>query len=291
MFSRVQFDERIVWLQYSDPDNRSIALHLPIFTSSNKLNNLQLTAKFVSPRGNSQLFLYELIGTIQMCTCVYENGVIFKNYGFPAIFLCVSLLLTAGGIFNRGALTNCVPIIEQYYYNNVSSSKLLTVLTAQLLGAVFASRVAYAIWGLTAAYSTVHFENANNLDCVLQYKQAAGIVIGFEIAGAFLVRVVISHLAIRPSTVKLIPFAISAYLTLALYIVGVPGLNPIVATARLYGCQGIDNNSFFILYWICPIVGWLMGSHFVAKTTTGKKSAKESKAEKKQKAAANKKAN
>ncbi|CAI2326823.1 unnamed protein product [Caenorhabditis sp. 36 PRJEB53466] len=230
-----------------------------------------LAAKYT--KGNAQLFLYELIGTIQMCTCVYENGVIFKNYGFPAIL----------------SLTNCAPIIEQYYYNNCSSTKLLTVLTAQLIGATFASKFAYAIWNLTAAYSTAHFENAAQLDCVLQYKQSAGVVIGFEIAGAFLVRVVVAYLAARPSLAKTIPFAISLYLTAALYIVGVPGLNPIVATARLYGCQGIDNHSFLVLYWICPIVGWILGSHFVGTAGPVKKSSKEAKAEKKLKAA--KKAN
>uniref|UniRef100_A0A1I7UFZ1 Aquaporin n=1 Tax=Caenorhabditis tropicalis TaxID=1561998 RepID=A0A1I7UFZ1_9PELO len=247
-----------------------------------------LTAKYVSNRGNSQLFLFELIGTIQMCTCVYENGVIFKNYGFPAIFLCVALLLTAGGIFNRGALTNCAPIFEQYVFGNLSSSKLLTILSAQLIGATFASKFAYLIWNLTSPYSAAHLENANNLECILHYKQTAGIVIGFEIIGAFVVRLVIAQLVARPALIKLIPFAISAYLTLALYVVGVPGLNPIVATARLYGCQGIDGSSFMILYWICPVIGWLAGAYVVGQKKPAKKTAKEVKAEKKLKAAAKK---
>ncbi|PIC43189.1 hypothetical protein B9Z55_004006 [Caenorhabditis nigoni] len=245
-----------------------------------------LTSKYVSSRGNSQLFLYELIGTIQMCTCVYENGIIFKNYGFSAIFLCVGLLLTAGGIFNRGAWTNCAPIFEQFIFGNLGSSKFITILSAQLIGAAFASKVAYLIWNLTAPYSAAHLENASNLDCVLHYKQSAGIVIGFEIIGAFVVRVVVSLLLNRPALIKLIPFAISAYLTLALYIVGVPGLNPIVATARLYGCQGIDNTSFMILYWFCPVLGWLAGAYFVGQKGPVKKTAKEVKAAKKEKKAA-----
>ncbi|CAL2031255.1 CBN-AQP-10 protein [Caenorhabditis brenneri] len=245
-----------------------------------------LTAKYVSSRGNNQLFLYELIGTIQMCTCVYENGIIFKNYGFPAIFLCVALLLTAGGIFNRGAMTNCAPIFEQFVFGNLGSSKFITILSAQLIGAAFASKLAYLIWNLTSGMSTAHLENASNMECVLQYKQTAGVVIGFEIIGAFVVRLVVAQLASRPALIKLIPFAISAYLTLALYIVGVPGLNPIVATARLYGCQGIDNSSFMILYWICPVIGWLAGAYVVGQPSVAKKTAKQVKAEKKQKKAA-----
>ncbi|KAF1764830.1 hypothetical protein GCK72_004780 [Caenorhabditis remanei] len=242
-----------------------------------------LTAKYVSSRGNSQLFLYELIGTIQMCTCVYENGIIFKNYGFPAIFLCVGLLLTAGGIFNRGAWTNCAPIFEQFIFGNLGSTKFITILSAQLIGATFASKFAYLIWNLTAPYSSAHLENASNLDC-----QTAGIVIAFEIVGAFVVRVVVAQLLARPALIRLIPFAISAYLTLALYIVGVPGLNPIVATARLYGCQGIDTSSFMILYWFCPVLGWLAGAYVVGQKGPAKKTSKEAKAEKKLKAAAKK---
>ncbi|CAA88476.1 Putative aquaporin-10 [Caenorhabditis elegans] len=247
-----------------------------------------ITAKYVSPRGNSQLFLYELIGTIQMCTCVYENGIIFKNYGFPAIFICVALLLTAGNIFNRGAMTNCAPIFEQFVFGNLGSSKFLTILSAQLIGATFASKFAYLIWNITAPYSTAHLENASNLECILHYKQTAGIVIGFEIVGAFVVRIVVAQLLARPALIKLIPFAISAYLSLALYVVGVPGLNPIVATARLYGCRGIDNSSFFILYWFCPVLGWLTGAYVVGQKSPSKKSAKDVKAEKKAKAAAKK---
>ncbi|CAI5440690.1 unnamed protein product [Caenorhabditis angaria] len=238
-----------------------------------------LVTKYVSPRGNSQLFAIELIGTIQMCTCVYENGIIVKNYGLNAFFIVVGLLLTAGGIFNRGALTNCVPIIEDFFYSACSSSKFLAILTAQLIGASFASKCAYFIWNWTSQYSQSHLENALNTTCILQYKQSAGIVIAFEIFGAFAMRILIAKIAARPSLRKTIPFVVSLYLTAALYIIGVPGLNPIVATARLFGCQGIDNHVFVILYWICPVVGWLGGAHFVRNSavTPVKKSSKKSK--------------
>lgn len=66
--------------------------------------------------------------------------------------------------------------------------------------------------------------------------------------------------------------------TLALVYVGVPGLNPVVASSRLFGCEGIDTQWFIAIYWvsaqcyscrlnfcdalifplqICPVIGWL----------------------------------
>ncbi|CAD6192273.1 unnamed protein product [Caenorhabditis auriculariae] len=219
-----------------------------------------LVDKFITRRGSSHDFLIELIGTIQMCTCVYENGIIVKHYGLNGFFVVVGLLLTAGGVFNRGAFTNCLPIIEEFWYNRISSSRLLTLISAQLIGATFASKVAYTIWNNTSQYSNAHLENARNTQCILNYHQPAGTVIAFEVIGAATMRFVCGYLASSPKLRKLIPFAVSLYLTLALYVIGVPGLNPIVATSRLFGCQGIDNQSFFLLYWICPIVGWMLGA-------------------------------
>ena len=48
----------------------------------------------------------------------------------------------------------------------------------------------------------------------MNFQQTAGIVIAFEIVGAFVVRVVVAQLLARPALIRLIPFAISAYLTL-----------------------------------------------------------------------------
>ncbi|PIO72229.1 hypothetical protein TELCIR_05853 [Teladorsagia circumcincta] len=43
----------------------------------------------------------------------------------------------------------------------------------------------------------------------------------------------------------------------ALIYVGVPGLNPVVASSRLFGCEGMDTQWFIAVYWICPIFGWM----------------------------------
>lgn len=51
---------------------------------------------------------------------MYENGVILKNYGVIGFFFVVIGLLIAGGIMNRGAFVNPLPVLEQFYKNHLS---------------------------------------------------------------------------------------------------------------------------------------------------------------------------
>lgn len=39
----------------------------------------------------------------------------------------------------------------------------------------------------------------------------------------------------------------------ALAVIGVPGLNPVVASSRLQGCPGLDLQWFIMLYWLVLI--------------------------------------
>lgn len=55
--------------------------------------------------------------------------------------------------------------------------------------------------------------------------------------------------------------------SLALYYIGVPGLNPVTASSRLQGCSGLDLQWFMLTYWICPIVGWMAAAIIDHRTT------------------------
>lgn len=46
----------------------------------------------------------------------------------------------------------------------------------------------------------------------------------------------------------------------ALLFVGVPGLNPTVASSRLQGCDGLNTVWFILTYWICPVIGWMLSA-------------------------------
>uniref|UniRef100_A0A1I7ZGI7 DUF2842 domain-containing protein n=1 Tax=Steinernema glaseri TaxID=37863 RepID=A0A1I7ZGI7_9BILA len=58
-----------------------------------------------------------------------------------------------------------------------------------------------------------------------------------------------------------VPIVISSFLSFALVYIGVPGLNPTVASSRLQGCSGLTTQWFLFTYWLCPAVGWMAAAH------------------------------
>nr|CDJ81492.1 CBN-AQP-10 protein [Haemonchus contortus] len=195
--------------------------------------------KFVHKSSSLYVFAIELIATAQMCTCVYENSVMVKYYGPMAFFFTVTSLLTVGSFMNRGAPT-----------------RLLVLLSAEAIGGYSAFRLARTLWYHTLSYSTVHFENFTNSACALNYKIAFPLVICFEIIGCFLLRIILPNLPLRGKSYT-VSAVVAAFLSFALIYVGVPGLNPVVASSRLFGCEGLDTQWFIAVYWICPVFGWM----------------------------------
>ncbi|EYC34615.1 hypothetical protein Y032_0001g55 [Ancylostoma ceylanicum] len=202
------------------------------------------------------VFAVELIATAQMCTCVYENSVMVKYYGPLAFFFTVTSLLTVGSFVNRGAFVSPLAPIEAFYYGIIGPARLLTLLSAEAIGGFTAFRFARSLWWHSLQYSQAHFENFTNPACTINYKIAFPLVIAFEIVGSFLLRLILPNLPLRGKSYT-VSATVAAFLSFALVYVGVPGLNPVVASSRLFGCEGIDTQWFIALYWICPVIGWL----------------------------------
>ncbi|KAJ1351050.1 hypothetical protein KIN20_006987 [Parelaphostrongylus tenuis] len=202
------------------------------------------------------VFTIELIATAQMCTCVYENSVMVKYYGAMAFFFTVTSLLTVGSFVNRGAFVNPLAPVEAFYYGIIGASRLLLLLAAEAIGGLSAFRLARSLWWYSLSYSTAHLQNFTDSKCTLNYKIAFPLVIAFELVGSFLLRLIIPNLPVRGKSYT-VSAVVAAFLSFALVYVGVPGLNPVVASSRLFGCDGIDTQWFIIVYWLCPVIGWL----------------------------------
>lgn len=52
---------------------------------------------------------------------------------------------------------------------------------------------------------------------------------------------------------------------LELAYIGVPSLNPVIAASRMQGCPGLDLQWFIMMYWCCPVLGWLFAAQFDKK--------------------------
>ncbi|VDM52938.1 unnamed protein product [Angiostrongylus costaricensis] len=186
-------------------------------------------------------------------------GVMVKYYGAMAFFFTVTSLLTVGSFVNRGAFVNPLAPVEAYCYGIIGASRLLLLLAAETIGGFSAFRLARSLWWYSLSYSTAHLENFSNSTCTLNYKITFPLVVAFELAGSFLLRLILPNLPARGKSYTL-SAVVAAFLSFALVYVGVPGLNPVVASSRLFGCDGIDAQWFILVYWLCPVVGWLLAA-------------------------------
>ncbi|CEF71319.1 Aquaporin-like domain-containing protein [Strongyloides ratti] len=216
------------------------------------------------------------IGTLQMCTCVYENGLMIKNYGPMGFFFTVTSLLCFANSWNRGAFVSPLAPFEMFFYKTINLKKFVTVVCGQFLGGAYAFFLAKMLWFYTKNYSEEHeFALESTKNCILGFKVSYIFVLLFEITGCFCIRLIISKL---PEKAKFfaIPMTIAGFLTLGVVYIGVGGLNPTVAASRLFGCAGLDTVWFIITYWIAPIIGWMAAAHLIhtGLLKSGKKNSK-----------------
>ncbi|EFO26588.1 hypothetical protein LOAG_01892 [Loa loa] len=236
----------------------------------------ELTRKLVDKYGTAgsllSYFLMEMIATAQMCTCVYENAVIIRHYGLLGFFFTVAILIFSGGIMNREAYVSPLTPIELYYKGALPLKRLLITVTGETVGGYSAYRVARNLWYWSLNLSSDHAFFYELKSCELIYKVPFMFVPSFEMVGCFLMRYILCRI---PKNAKkyIAPTVVSAFLTLALLVVGVPGLNPTVASSRLHGCDGLNTVWFILTYWICPVIGWMLSAFIDDRkiTVTGKK--------------------
>ncbi|CAI4232025.1 unnamed protein product [Auanema sp. JU1783] len=220
----------------------------------------KIVDKYCRTNSSAQVFFIELIGTVQACTCVYENGIIAQIYGLSPVFVTVAVILFFTGRVARGACISPLRPMELAFNKVIGYKRLFVLLSAEIIGAAIAARLAMNIWYYSADYASVHadaFISVSN--CRLQYKADFAMVIAFELVGTALLRILVTMIPPRYQEVG-VPTLISSFIIAAILLVGVPGLNPVVASSRMFGCQGIDQNTFIAVYWICPIMGWFVGA-------------------------------
>ncbi|PAV74265.1 hypothetical protein WR25_24540 isoform B [Diploscapter pachys] len=213
--------------------------------------------------------ILEFIGTAQICTCIFENAILIQ-YGVSIFFVGTAVLGFCFILLNRGA--NCTPLvpIEQLYFGEISMSRGLSILFAQLLAGYFSYRIAFSIWLYTYDYLPIHAEFVNTPQCSLKYQMNFVFVMLFETCGTFAIRFVTSRLP-KESSKYLAPAFMSSLFSFAILFVGDSALDPLVGSTLFYGCTGLPTQYFILLYWICPTIGWLSAAQFDRTKTSSKK--------------------
>ncbi|KAF8364100.1 aqp-10 [Pristionchus pacificus] len=235
-------------------------------------------------------FALEFITALQMCVCVYENGIIIGNYGLPGFFIAVTLLLIAAGFTNRGHFGNILSHVESLLKGNVAIIDFAVVLAGQFLGSALALKAATGLWYYTAGLSASHSRAVGANLCGFQLLFPLNMVMLLEAGACFVLRILIGAFAAKTTFRRryIIPVLVAAHLAAAIKYIGVAGLNPMTAYARLAMCPGMNDAHFFFTYWVGAAVGWLMGAHVqqgVEGWLQGRSKARRAAAEEKQREA------
>ncbi|KAK6013525.1 hypothetical protein OSTOST_21156, partial [Ostertagia ostertagi] len=150
----------------------------------------------IAKKSSFHRFLIEVIGTAQICTCVFENAVIVQHYGVSSFFIVTSVL---GFIFSstgRGSYGTPLSPIELLYYGEMRLSRFLMFLLAEIVGGSIAWHIAKSLWFHSLQYSQAHMEmfvNSQNM-CHITHQRDFIFALAFEITGCFVIRLVLPRL-------------------------------------------------------------------------------------------------
>ncbi|WKY00557.1 hypothetical protein Q1695_014971 [Nippostrongylus brasiliensis] len=221
----------------------------------------------VSKKSPFHRFLIEVFGTAQICTCVFENALIVQHYGVSSFFIVTSVLGFLFSSTGRGS------------YGTPLLSRFLLLLFAEVVGGAVAWNIAKVLWFHSLHYSQAHMEmfvKSQNM-CSIVLKRDFLVSLAFEVAGCFAMRLVLPKL---PSNAAkfLAPAFVASLFSFAILFVGDAGLDPVVASSLFFGCGGLSAQWFILLYWVSPVVGWMIGA-FVSRqpVRTPKKSKRSTK--------------
>ncbi|KAK0395830.1 hypothetical protein QR680_001454 [Steinernema hermaphroditum] len=232
-----------------------LSYHVSVFAACEIAR--RLVERTFSSTSLAYFFFMELLCTLNTTIGVYENSIMIKSYGLWAIvYIIVSVILTAK--YNRGAFGSPLPPFEAFFGGHLSSIKLGLVLFAELVALYLGYPIARSIWANTFWMLDEHKASYYSSNCELAYKAPILYAFIYEMVNGFLMRTAF----LIPGKIKVIaiPAVFISSLMFAGKFIGSPGITPILAASRFFGCQPLSPVLFFVIYWMAPLAGWMVSS-------------------------------
>ncbi|CAI5445112.1 unnamed protein product [Caenorhabditis angaria] len=227
--------------------------------------------KTLSKKSRFYILAIEFFGTLQVTTTVYENAVIDIYLGRKCFALTLFIMGILFAYYNRGAYCGPFMPIEQFYYNKISLSHFVQLLAAQFSAGYISYRFARTIWLQATIQSEPHINIVGIYEqCAFNHPYHIYLHLLFELVGSFTIR----HVLTRSTSSTFSAFFMAMVFTGVVTFVGDQALDPLIATTLFYGCRGLDFQHFILVYWISPVIGWLLSAHIDSKAVQPKKSKK-----------------
>uniref|UniRef100_A0A0M3I310 Aquaporin n=1 Tax=Ascaris lumbricoides TaxID=6252 RepID=A0A0M3I310_ASCLU len=212
-------------------------------------------AKRISPTLRS--LLLEFVGTLQICTPMFDVNLILSTYGLIGVFIEITLLELANCYFLRDAIAHPCPLVTSATRKRSLVRRAVTVFVTQLAAAYLSYFLAKIFWRLRLNRKHAELLISDHCEADLTVAITSGCLIeGFATFFSKAMENFASEQYSDSRAQALANCIFAGFITaLGINFTGMYA-NPIVAWACTFNCEGITHIAHLIVYWLSPLVGW-----------------------------------
>ncbi|VDO55305.1 unnamed protein product [Haemonchus placei] len=212
--------------------------------------------RFMSKRLSTDLLL-EFVGTLQICTPMFDVGTVLETYGLFGIFVEITVIELANTYFQRDAIANPCPIVTSCYRRSKAFRRAIYVLLTQMLAGYLSFHLARAFWRLNI--HPVHAELLAAEHCTADLTIAITTGCLVEGGATFLGKAFNKYVGDYIDdywTCNFVACVFSGFIcALGIKYTGMYA-NPLVAWACTFNCEGLTHAGHLMVYWLSPLIGW-----------------------------------
>ncbi|CAG9530974.1 unnamed protein product [Cercopithifilaria johnstoni] len=203
--------------------------------------------------------LLEFIGTLQVCTPMFDVNLILQTYGLFGIFIEITAIEIANAFFLRDAIAHPCPLITTASRKRLALRTAFLVFGVQLAAAYLSYFFARTFWKLHLHPMHDELLIADHCEADLTVALTAGSLIeGLATFSSKAIEFVANEWYAGSRAQMLINCIFAGFLTaIGINYTGMYA-NPIVAWACTFNCKGITYLGHLIVYWLSPLIGWFL---------------------------------
>ncbi|XGW18532.1 hypothetical protein V3C99_002833 [Haemonchus contortus] len=214
--------------------------------------------RFMSKRLSTDLLL-EFVGTLQICTPMFDVGTVLETYGLFGIFIEITVIELANTYFQRDAIANPCPIVTSCYRRSKAFRRAIYVLLTQLLAGYLSFHLARAFWRLNIHPVHAELLAAEHCSADLTIAITTGCLV--EGGATFLGKAFNKYVGDYIDdywTCNIVACVFSGFIcALGIKYTGMYA-NPLVAWACTFNCEGLTHAGHLMVYWLSPLIGWYL---------------------------------
>lgn len=122
---------------------------------------------------DSQVYLIEIVGTIQVCAPIFDVGFVAEHYGLLGVFVEIFGLEFLNVLTLGDAVVNPLALIWQFREGSLSLAEVVVRFLAELLGGFLAFPLTMLFWrfAIHEAYEEKYHDGRENCEADLSVSQ------------------------------------------------------------------------------------------------------------------------